>query len=89
MLGDELPGPGSMSTSRVVPAGVPSVVHSSRPVAGCTADSSVIPAKSVIGAGNDEGAPGLMSASKDVPAGVPSLIQSSAPLTPSSGLDRT
>ena len=74
-------GPGSMFSTISVPAGVPSLFHSSLPFPSSAAKKSV-PATSTSPDGDEPSGPTLMSATISVP--VPSLFHSSRPLTPSS-----
>src|SRR6266853_1406859 len=93
-LGEELKGarlpqtdptPGAMSFTRTVPPSVPSVLHSSTPVAPSLAEKYNALLNTVKPLG-EEPAPGLglMSFTRTVPASVPSLFHSSGPVTPSS-----
>src|SRR3989440_3751093 len=72
-----------MSFTNTVPPGVPSLFHSSTPVAPSFAEkySSLPRTASLRGR---ELAPSLMSFTRTVPACVPSLFHSSTPVTPSS-----
>ena len=76
-----------MFLTSVVPAAVPSLFHSSRPLV----PSSALKIELAVEAGEDcEGklpsTPGRMSFTITVPAAVPSLFHSSRPLAPSSAV---
>src|SRR6267378_6906601 len=77
--------PVQMSFTCIVPASVPLLVHSSRPLTPSLAEKYNAPLRTVRAFGA-EPAPGavLMSFTRTVPASVPSLFHSSGPLTPSS-----
>ena len=76
--------PGQMSFTRVVPPGVPSVLHSSAPLTGSIAiKTAKVPSDAAPAPANDDAIPGVMSDTSAVPATVPSVFQSSDPCTPS------
>src|SRR6266568_6678282 len=82
--GEELAGPGLMSSTSIVPAAVPSDVHSSWPWAEPSVAEKNTAEPSTIGGPIDEPpGPGLMSSTSIVPAAVPSEVHSSAPFVPS------
>jgi hypothetical protein len=72
-----------MSFTRTVPAGVPSVFHSSSPLSGCSATKKRVPPTAVNPDANDDPGPGRMSLTSVVPAVVPSVFHSSYPWAPS------
>src|SRR5262249_19792556 len=80
--GDDEPAPGSMSATIVVPAAVPSLLHSSRPCTPSSALKNRFPLM-LIRSGEDPSLPGRMSLTIVVPAAEPSLFQSSPPWIPS------
>ena len=72
-----------MSLTRVVPAAVPSLFHSSVPWLPSSAAKNSVPFTFVRLLGEDEALPALMSLTRTVPAAVPSLFHSSVPCVPS------
>ena len=62
-----------------VPAGVPSVFHSSAPWVPSEATNRTVPFTTVKPCAPDPLLPGLMSFTNAVPPGVPSVVQSSRP----------
>src|SRR5712671_6176169 len=77
--------PGQRSFTGIVPASVPLLVHSSRPVTPSLAEKYNAPLKTVRAFGAEPAPEAvLMSFTRTVPASVPSLFHSSGPLTPSS-----
>src|SRR4051794_38701618 len=73
--------PGRRSLSRTVPAAVPSVFHSSVPVAGVDAGNHSSPPTEAQMPGAEPMAPGARSVIIAVPAVVPSLRYSSYPVS--------
>ena len=76
-----LPAPGLMSPRGMVPPGVPSDLHSSRPAVPSLAENISVPAALTSPAGSLFPATGLMSVSRKVPSGVPSDLHSSSALS--------
>jgi hypothetical protein len=68
-----------MSRTRNVPAGVPSLFHSSLPLDASTAEKKSVPSTSVSPSGYEPSVPGRMSFTRTVPAAVPSLFHNSMP----------
>src|SRR6266571_2584751 len=78
--GEELAGPGLMSSTSIVPAAVPSDVHSSWPWAEPSVAEKNTAEPSTIGGPIDEPpGPGLMSSTSIVPAAVPLEFHNSRP----------
>ena len=74
-----------MSATRIVPAGVPSDVQSSRPEAESVAANTMQVPDATTDAGSEPATPGFASRST-VPAGVPSVRHSSRPWIESAAL---
>src|SRR5262249_1143546 len=72
------------SLTRVVPASVPSLFHSSHPCVPSSALKNSVPLTFVRWRGPELPLPVLMSLTSTVPASVPSLFHSSCPCLPSS-----
>ena len=68
-----------MSLTRTVPAAVPSLFHSSVPLAPSSAVKKSVPSDVRQVRGLELPVPGLMSLTRTVPAAVPSLFHSSSP----------
>ena len=73
--------PGLMSLTRRVPAAVPLLFHSSKPLTPLSALKNRVPLTLVRSEGLEEPRPGLMSLTRTVPATVPLLFHSSTPLS--------
>src|SRR6185369_694345 len=76
------PAPGRMSLTTTVPAAVPSVFHSSRPVPAVVAEKKATPPARVSWYGVLDEDPGTMSSTWVVPPRVPSVRHSSSPFAP-------
>src|SRR5688572_32372565 len=74
--------PGKRSLNSTVPPVVPSLVHSSQPVAGSQAPKNSLPSKATGAKISDLGAPGKMSLTRVVVAADPPVFQSSRPAAP-------
>src|SRR5262249_62029051 len=74
-----LAAPGAMSFTITVPASVPSLFHSSAPLAGVDALKNSVPLMLVMLRGNALAAPAPISFTSTVPAAVPSLFHTSVP----------
>jgi hypothetical protein len=79
----ESPVPAVRSFTGTVPAAVPSLFHSSRPIVSSSAAKRARLPVPTNGAGIEPVAPAKTSCSRTVPAAVPSLVQGSTPLVPS------
>src|SRR5262249_2737892 len=66
-----------------VPASLPSLFHSSRPLWGSLADRNSVPFASMRDWGYELSLPGSISFTRTVPPALPSLFHSSQPLVPS------
>jgi hypothetical protein len=83
-VGEDEPAPGAMSSTSLVPPGVPSVAQSSWPAVPSVAEKNIRPPTAVAASGVHPRIPGRMSLTRLVPAAVPSERHSSRPLVPSS-----
>ena len=77
--GNEFAAPVLISFTIMVPAVVPSVFHSSFPVATSEARIKRTPLRMNKGRGDELAEPALISLTRTVPAAVPSVFHSSAP----------